>query len=580
MVPNTLKENTILSEFSEEQQDMYFGFSRDKSLHHIDTLYYAVFLNEPDDVVKLQKEDRLPENLKRLLQTLRDIKAEIKSSPGKEIDVGALKATSKAFVLYEFCVGLDECFDIFIASSLPNDETPRVVVQLRSRYLVLEGVKNAVEQSFAYLKEFLGPFGLFPLKVRENRIDYAFHTNLIQNPYKEFRDEKLKKHLKTNLKIYQKIGKIGEDISVDTFNLGNRRSNNVYFRAYNKSREVIEMNYKAFFIKRWRENGLISEFDEYVYNVAYNLRSYRTGCLVGRLKWYLEFGTNDKLKEECQDLLNKCFVKSDNAAQIEKKIKGVIPEPTLIFNVEFQTKRKFYVTCADFFDYFVELEELEVAKHLVQLPLPDAEPGSIYAGGYDPLLKELYLILANARAIVDYLTDYSGCVAFVRDNTLSKKQFLEQDAILKKKKKSAYKDWWRRIRGTPIDYSSDAILEVYRKYDIGANISKSQRLFYGQAARLSMLKNNSIEPRSFVEDMSDALCTLNDNDIVRFVPNYEFFCNEEGEFLGFDKFDPKGYEEIRTRKARQLRGIIKQNEKQKENESVPDTDNREKEDKI
>ena len=191
----------------------------------------------------------------------------------------------------------------------------------------------------------LSPFGLLPVKVRENRIDYAFHTNLIQNPYKFFSDPNLQKHLKTNLRIYQKIGKIGHDISVDTFNLGNRRSNNVYFRAYNKAREVVEMNYKSFFFQRWYDIGLISEFDKYVYEVAYELASYRTGILIGRLKWYVEHGSDSALKQKFLDILDTNFVKSDNCEKLEKELHGVIPEPTLIVNIEFQTKRKFYLSC-------------------------------------------------------------------------------------------------------------------------------------------------------------------------------------------------------------------------------------------
>ena len=123
-------------------------------------------------------------------------------------------------------------------------------------------------------------------------------------------------------------------------NLGDRKSNNVYWRGYNKCQEVIRMNYKSFFIQRWFEHGLISAFDKYVYEVAYELKSYRTGVLVGRLKWYLEYGTNDELKAQCIEWLHSDYVRSDNNSHLEKKLRNLIPEPTLIFNIEYQTKRR------------------------------------------------------------------------------------------------------------------------------------------------------------------------------------------------------------------------------------------------
>ena len=101
--------------------------------------------------------------------------------------------------------------------------------------------------------------------------------------------------------------------------------------------------------------------------------------------------------------------------------------------------------------------------------------------------------------------------------------------------------WWQRIRGTPICYSFDTDIELYRNYDIAVSIQKSRRLTLGNVARLAMLKNQNVEERPYVEDLSDALCVLNDNDL----------CNENGEVN-----DPRGYAAIRKRKARQTRGVI------------------------
>lgn len=525
MVSVQVQRCKIFNEFDREQQHQYFGISLNKSLHHIDTLYYAVYINEPDDIMELQDNGKLPENLQNFLLMLKEAKNELKANPGETVDFDNLEAVPRSFSMYEYCVSLNECFDIFISNYIPTKETPRIVVQLRSRYLVMEGVVDALEESFTYLKEFLKPFGLFPVKVRENRIDYAFHTNLIQNPYKFFSDDNLKKHLKTKLVKGAKDFTFGEEIKLETLQLGNRKSNNVFFRAYDKTKEVIDMNYKSFFITRWFQNGLISEFDKFVYEIAYELKAYRTGVLVGRLKWYIQHGSDEELISECKKLLETNYIKSDNCEQIEKKLHNIIPEPTLIFNIEFQTKRKFFVSCSKWLDMLCELPYGNKTVVPVQK---------------DPLLKPIFEILENSRFIIDYLTSYGNVVSFVKDRHLSMKQFLDQE--------QPYQNWWKRIRSTPVDYSMDSIIDLYRTYDTEASIRKSQRTLQGQIARLAILNRSDTDESTFEEDFADALCFLNDNDVPPFVKNPEF---------GKRSIEPFDYREIQLKKARQMRGIIK-----------------------
>ena len=460
----------------------------------------------------------------------------------------------KTFSIYEWCISMPECFDIFISSYLPTAETPRIVVQLRSRYLVLEGVKKAVEESFKYLREFLSPFGLLPLRVRENRIDYAFHTNLIQDPVRFFDDDKLRIHCKTNLRKYSKYGDT-RDFKLDTLNLGRRKSNSIFFRGYNKGREMVEMNYKAFFIDRWYREGLISSFDKYVYETAYRMKAYRSGILVGRLKWYLEFGRNEELKDKCRQLLATDFVRSDNFDHIERSIQGVIPEPTLIFNVEYQCKRKFFATCAEWLGFKTSLAET------LEVPPCGAVPSEYTLPQFcDPLLSELFGLIFSGREIVDYLTGFGNVVSFVSDRNMSLKDF--------KKAGEPYIWWWRRLRNTPIDYGFSTVVELYRSYDLNMSFDRSRRIFEGNVARLSMISNNHTDKRSFVEDIADALCAVNDND----VKGVSFRLDSAGlmgdlESLPEDlsRLDPKGYQDLRYRKARQMRGVLKKGDEEKEN---------------
>lgn len=511
----------IFKEFSPEEQVKYFAIHSHKSLHHIDTLYYAVYLNEPDDIVERQEQKRLPAYLDEFIYQMRQAKQFLRSGFDNIVDFsGDLQGKAASFSMYEFCVSKDECFDIFISSYLPTADTPRIVVQLRSSFLVEVGVREALETSFKYLKGFLAPYSLFPVKVRENRVDYAFHTNLIHDPYKFFSDKKLNGGLKTKLRRYHKYGVIGKGITIDTFSLGDRRSNNVYFRAYNKAREVIEMNYKSFFILRWYQNGLISSFDKYVYEVAYNLKSFRTGILVGRLRWYLEYGTNSELLSECRELLKKNYINSDNCTQIEAKIDGVIPEPTTICNIEFQTKRKFYTSCQRFLDFSYLSTPVSVVTDVNR----------------DPLLRPIHNILDNARCFVDYLTSFEGCVSFVKDRSISQKLFLERG--------EPYQNWWKRIRTTPIDYAVNENHKFYRDYNIAASIKKSRRLLQGQIARLAMLKRADVEDSTFEADWADAMCVLNDNDVMSIIHN-------KGEICG-----PLDYYDIRQKTKRRIKPII------------------------
>ena len=545
-IPIQVSRCSIYKEFSKAQQREYFDVTEKKTLHHIDTLYYSVALNEPKDVINLQRDGKLPDKLTHFLDYLQEMKAILRADPSVAIEIGDLQYSFKSFSIYEFCVSRNECFDIFISRYLPNVETPRIVVQLRSRYLVLEGVIKAVEESFLSLCRFLSPFGLFPVSVRENRIDYAFHTNLIQNPYRFFSDGCLVRHLKTNLRTLAKYGKIADNgIELETLSLGNRKSNNIYFRGYNKSQEVIRQNYKSFFFKRWRDNGLISAFDLYVYETAYQMKSYRTGLLVGRLKWYLEFGTNEELKIQFRKLLESCYVNSDNNTFLEKQLRNVIPEPTLIFNIEYQTKRKFFVTCSEW-----------IGSHEQSLDIDDYTAVSLPStseGTHHPLLRHLFTVLSLSPEIIDYLTSYGNVVSFAKDRSMSWKDFKESS--------EPYMAWWELLRSTKIDYASSAILDLYRSYDMRMSFDRTQRNVQGQIARLAILNRNSVDDRSFVEDMADVLCSLNDNDVQAFVINSNAFINERGEMIAdLRRYDPKDYPIIRRRRSRQMKSIIKNTE--------------------
>lgn len=497
---------SALRDFSPEERKHWFSIKAHAVLPHIDTLYYTV------SIAGDSNENDSP-GLKELIGELSRLKKRKMTNPAENVVFCDLEVMPTGFSIYEFQLRLNETFDIFIGRYLPNESTPRVVVQLRSRSLVLDGVSGAILRSYAAVKIIFDTFGLTVGEVRENRIDYAYHTNLIQNPYRFFADDRLLRHLRTNFGIGQKVFRFGKDIRLDYFALGQKKSNAIFFRCYNKSQEVVEKNYKPFFIERWLENGLISQYDAYVYRKAYELHSYRTGLLVGRMQWYIENGKNDTLRAKFQRDLDTGYVNSDNNEFLEKELSSVLPPVTLVMNVEFQTKRRFYAS---------------VGQQFLQ--------GMDYHYSGDPALEKLMKLVSLSPEFLEYLTRETIC--FVADRN-------DEDG---KGKDRVMCDWWRRIHTCRIPFTDKTTLDLWREYDRKTDLARSRSLLQSAIARYAIISKQSLDSRSFAEDVSDVLCGLNDNDF------YGFAASDTGTPAVLSSH---GYDTIQRRKARQYRGVIK-----------------------
>ncbi len=494
---------SALAEFSKEERQKWFSLTERKVLPHIDTLYYTVSIKYDDAY-------NPPKEVTQLINELDAQKKTKRANMSSQLYFFDLEVMATGFSIYEYRLSYNETFDIFIGKYLPNISTPRIVVQLRSRSLVLDGVDDAVLKSFEYVRILLDSFGLTAGEVRENRIDYAYHTNLIQNPYRFFRDEALLKHFISNMRIGQKVFRIRKEIELDYIAFGNRKSNNIYFRCYNKSAEVIEKNYKSFFIDRWLEHRLISEYDAYCYRVAFSMKSYRTGLIIGRIRWYLEHGKDPELKRKLTDAIQNCHVESDNNDFLEETIKPILPPVTLVMNAEFETKRRFYTT----------IEETHIASH-------------VYTYDGDPALERLMKVLHLQGDIMKYLTSES--VAFVIDREIPKE-------------KQVMCDWWRRIHRCRIPYSEKQVLEFYRAHDRETDLKRARTRLQSSIAAYNIISRQQLDRRSFEEDISDVLCALNDNDF------YGFSSDESGQPVVLES---QGYEAIQARKARQYRGVVR-----------------------
>lgn len=518
MIVKSIKQSPIYSEFSPEEQEFFFSRKDMKVVPHVDTWYYTVSLygdsNEPDD------------NVQAMLDLLKEKKKEKAENYSSPVDLFGLSVENVRFSHYEYCLSVPEMFDIFIASFLPNVVTPRIVVQVRTRSLVLDGTMQAICKSFRAVETILNEFGIEVGEVKENRIDYAYHTNLIQDPYRYFSDALMVRKLKSSMRIYhkvgllyQKVGKVGKKIDIDYLSLGQRKSNNVFIRIYNKSREVVEKNYKSFFLDKWLEDELINRYDYEVYTKAYELGTYTTGVLIGRIDWYLEHGKNPDIKLELEKLKRTCYVKSDNVDHLREVVDRYLPPVTLIMNVEFQTKRKFYTDCDDFISMFSTVkaenlydESLETFRRVYVADQSEVRMTGVVSTVQTKVGKVEFLdewwkrsplfrlqILYSLRSeILHYLTSETLC-------------FVNHKGEGEKEKMC---NWWKRIHTCTIEEYDKNFLDLFRARTRKLDLAKSERRLCSAVAHTSMLVNDGQNKHStFTEDLSDALCLVNDNDM-------------------------------------------------------------------
>lgn len=462
----SIKRSDVFKEFTKEEQLIHFDCKEDKVINNIDTFYYSCFLGDDfngNAKVKLLLED---------LDYLRNI---IDTSNEKSLEFKNFQFVRRGFSIYKYCLSVENCFDVFISNYLPNQNTPRVVVQIRSIGLWLDGVEYCILNSYNEVATLLKEYGLEIVLTRENRIDYCYHTNSIQSPEKYFSDSILKKNCYSTFKNYQKIGTLTpNNLTIDYFALGSRSSNNVFIRMYNKSREVVEMNYKSMFFDIWFKHGLISSYDKFIYEYCFNAKSFEK-VPHGMLSWYILNGKNEDMIFRCKELLK---VYHDNPKKLKSFTDVHFPKLTLVWNIEFQTKRKFYSSA----DKMISMFPVFKQNNFEILPL-----------------TRLFQIVDNRGVFLKALTCDS--VRFVKDST-KKVSLCDEPEYLR---------WWSYIRHSKVTQYDDNI-KLVREYMKKLDIEKIKKDIVNKVSTLSVYINNS-NSNSFEEDLSDFLSCYNDNDM-------------------------------------------------------------------
>lgn len=499
-----IKRTVFYNELDKDISNNYFGYSDKKFYENVDTFYYNVFIDNDDKSISSYLEgffnelDILKENYKHDREVIQEFK-------GLQVMLGTYGQ------IYSYRLSEPERYDIFMSDYLPNKGTARIVVQLRSNALWMEDFHSLVSESFQKVKELFSEYKFGFNRVLENRIDYAFHTNLIQNPTDFFSDKNLNNSLETSLSIYHKVGnvikqKVGDDnngrLTIDYLSLGQRKSNCLFFRSYNKTREVIEQNYKSFFIEFWYKNKMISFYDKYCYEYAYLKKSYNA-IDTARLKFYLEYGLNPYIKSDINELFRSASSTHEDIKYLADKI---CPKVTLILNIEYQTKRKFYYSFG---------ESLNILPCSIQSEL-----------------KRLFMIYENRKIFIDYLT--SKTVAFVD------------------KKKDDYRAFWKRLRGLKLKDCNKVDGEYLRQYGSNLDFNKIKKRFINTVATTSIYNDSS--KSDFVEDLSSLLGCLNDNDMQKKFT----FVDEDGVLVDYIKYiDDVEYFKYKEKRHKELKNKIR-----------------------
>lgn len=477
MIDKKYGDNQLYFEMNLEEQSEWFGFHMHSFLNNIDTFYYSVKF---DNDFRYKTYDKAVLKLRRYF----DMEYRYFNNQESEGDIHIpglnqtlLLKTVTFSRFYNVCLSYPEYFDIFFAPVVPKaadggeSVTSECVVQIRSYMLWQMGARDAFENSYHIVKMIAEYFGLTIDHVQENRIDYCWHTNYLDNPEKFFTPENFYKmrvdRFKNATYVTNKVG--DEDYEIDYVALG-KRSDKVFVRIYQKTREVIEQGYKPWFFQVWLMNGMISKYDQYVYERAYEKRSwfYR---FYARLEFYAEHGADPLALEKVNAILNGELTIEEN--DLIKLCDKLTPRLHYVVNVEFQTMRRH-------------------SKSYELIPFKDNRK---YGEA-----KRIYDYLDNRKIIQEYLTY----------NVL---RLVKAEGNAKKNKRELCPFWeaLRRTRCLDMKMTPEQV-KLIRNYNRKLNTESMKKRIINSAISLGFY-TRGINEDSPLQDAFEALLKFNDNDI-------------------------------------------------------------------
>ena len=482
MITYNAKKSLIFAELGEEKQKEFFDLKTKSFMHNIDSLYFMIRINED------WKEHYGAVAFKSDLLAFQSASYEVEEFPCYE-HLGSWVMKGVAFSkIYRYDLHQNDKFALFIAHTVPNANTPQIMVQLRSQYLWLEGEKQAVIKTLKDVETLLKEYDLTIQEVKENRIDYAYHTNYIQNPTTYFKHQNINKMQQSRFKrgTIEFYFKNEWDVETDYLTLGKKKSNNLFFRIYDKTNEVINLGYKQFFIEMWHQKKLINTYDKYCLEKAFLNPSAENHKYVdvARLEFYVEYGSNQEQIKNCLHLIN---AKNKNYPAIIKLANELTPAVTKILNVEFETKRKFYSTMDE----------------TINTALPVVSDVPKYS-------HKLFRIIDNKKLFCDYLTcntsDGSGIIRFINYKAKNKNGDAWQH-----KRDFPVSDFWDRLQNVTLNWDAPNV-ELVRQYQKSVSLELMKKRATRAIGVLSLYQNGKVKENLY-EDVTDFLAVLNENDL-------------------------------------------------------------------
>ena len=344
------RECVIYKELSEEKRKYWFDYKKTKNLRNVDNLYYTVKLKEN---FLLDTKDPKVLSLRSYFEKKKSelLSGSYESVPFFLPDFGNLNLIKRTFQgIYKYWLECPDFFSIIIAPVVPHSAdgdsvTPEIYVQIRSYLIWMYGLHEAFQKSYAYVQAIIKFFGLSIDFVTENRIDFCWHTNYFLNPEKYFNPESIFKRQVSRFKgfFFHAVPIGSENYTVDYVAAG-KKGNGLFFRIYNKTKEVIELGYKSWFFDVWLLSGLINHYDYYCYELAYKFESSKFSKFdylnIARLHWYLENGSDDLSKETCSFYIHQYEKYHLVGDDILKFVDKITPKLNMIVNVEYALGRR------------------------------------------------------------------------------------------------------------------------------------------------------------------------------------------------------------------------------------------------
>lgn len=470
-------QSKIFTEFSEEKKQYWFDMNQKKFLHNVDTFYYSVKLE--NDFTENSHDKGYLKLTKFFNKYLEDIHEYQGIKPVYFIKAEHLNLRNFTFSrYYNICVECPDLFDIFIASKVPPSSageqsvTSEIIVQIRSYMLWLYGVHESFVRSFQVVKELCEHFDLTIGEVKENRVDYCWHSNYLQDPEVFFAIDRFTKMQVSHYKrVHMEFAfKPNDEYECDYIALG-KRSDKCFVRIYLKSKEVVEQGYKPWFFKLWLFNGLINRYDNYIYEECFLRKSWKYVDMA-RIKFYSEFGEHEESRKVCKAIVGGIDNRSPDV--LNKLANQLTPKITLITNVEFQTMRR-------------------MSKSFPLLPLRDNSK-------YD-VAQRIYDYMDNRSLITDYLTTSTLRLVNPEDRQENKSR----------KENVAFWDMLRRTKMIDCRLPNKD-LKLVREYNRNLCKDLVKRKMLNGAITYGIYTRGLNEDEPIV-DCTEALLRLNDNDI-------------------------------------------------------------------